>query len=45
MWCMCALSRDLVGSYACNNQVAFGADMLFVEPLLAFIIVLDTELK
>ena len=31
----------LVGSYACSDQVAFGADMLFVvtvEPLLAFII-------
>ena len=32
----------LVGSYACSDQVAFDADMLFVvtvEPLLAFNIV------
>ena len=44
----------LVRSYACSDQVAFGADMLFVEPLLAFKLILytgpliqpiDTELK
>ena len=32
----------LVGSYACSDQVGFGADMLYVvtvEPLLAFNIV------
>ena len=28
--------------YACSDQVAFGADMLFAEPLLAFNIVYGT---
>ena len=39
MWCICALSEAM---HVTIMQVAFGADMLFVEPLLTFSIVYGT---